>query len=71
MIKMAKSRLTSEQAVTRLLAQLPAMGHKELRQHWREQFDREPSQGMHRYGQRTLAMEWTEFMARIISGPTR
>ena len=24
-----------------------------------------------RYGQRTLAMEWTEYMGRIISGPTR
>jgi hypothetical protein len=45
---MAKPRLTSEQAVTRFLAQLPAMGHKELRQHWREQFDREPSPGMRR-----------------------
>jgi hypothetical protein len=45
MIKTAKPRLTSEQAVTRFLAQLPAMSHKELRQHWRELFDREPNTG--------------------------
>jgi len=48
MIKTAKARLTTEQAVGRLLAQLPAMGHKELRQHWRELFDREPNPGMRR-----------------------
>ena len=48
MVKVAKPRLTSEQAITRFLARLPAMGHKELRQHWRELFDREPSPGMRR-----------------------
>jgi hypothetical protein len=48
MIEMAKARLTREQAVARLLAQLPAMGHKELQQHWRELFGREPSPGMRR-----------------------
>jgi hypothetical protein len=41
MTKMAKARLTKEQAVTRPLAQLPAMDHKELKQRWREQFDGE------------------------------
>ena len=48
MVKMAKARLTREQAGTRFLAQLRAMGHKELRQHWRELFDREPSSGLRR-----------------------
>lgn len=45
---MAKARLTREQAVARLLAQLPAMDNKELRQHWSELFGREPSPGMRR-----------------------
>lgn len=48
MSTMAKVRLTKEQAVARLLAQLPAMDHKELQQHWRELFGREPSPGMRR-----------------------
>jgi hypothetical protein len=48
MIKTVKARLTREQAVTRLLARLPTMGHKELQQHWRELFGREPSPGMRR-----------------------
>ena len=46
MMKIAKARLTREQAVARLLAQLPAMDHKELQQHWRELFDREATPGM-------------------------
>src|SRR5580658_7640842 len=48
MVKIAKAGLTKEQAVARLLAQLPAMDHKELQQHWRELFGREPSPGMRR-----------------------
>jgi len=48
MTKMMKAGLTRDQAVTRFLAQLPSMGHKELRQHWRELFDRQPSPGMRR-----------------------
>ena len=36
-----EGQTNKEQAVTRLLAQLPAMDHKELKQRWREQFDRE------------------------------
>ena len=48
MMKTATPRLTKEQAVAALLAQLPAMGHKELQQHWRELFGREPSPGMRR-----------------------
>ncbi len=48
MVKIAKPRLTSEQAGTLFLEQLPAMSHKELRQHWRELFDREPNTGMRR-----------------------
>lgn len=37
-----------QQAVDRLLAQLPTMDHKELRQHWRKLLGREPSHGMRR-----------------------
>jgi hypothetical protein len=48
MIKTAKARLTREQAVARLLAQLPAMDHKALQQHWRDLIGREPSPGMRR-----------------------
>lgn len=48
MIKLAKAGFTKEQAVVRLLAQLPAMDHKELRQHWRDLFGREPSPGTRR-----------------------
>jgi Protein of unknown function (DUF2924) len=48
MTKMAKARLTKEQEVARLLAQLPAMDHKELQRHWRELFGRESSPGMRR-----------------------
>ncbi len=39
---------TKQQAVDQLLAQLPAMHHKELQQQWRELFGREPSPGMRR-----------------------
>ena len=39
---------TKQQAVAQLLAQLPAMDYKELKQHWRELFGREPSPGMRR-----------------------
>jgi hypothetical protein len=46
--QMAKARLKKEQAVARLLEQLPAMGHKELQQCWRELIGREPSPGMRR-----------------------
>jgi Protein of unknown function (DUF2924) len=45
---MAKARLTKEQAVARFLAQLPAMGRRELQQQWRNLFGREPSPGMRR-----------------------
>jgi len=45
---MAKTKFTREQAVARLVAQLPAMDNKELRQHWRELIGREPSLGMRR-----------------------
>jgi hypothetical protein len=48
MIKTAKARLTREQAVARLLAQLPAMNHRQLQQYWRELIGREPSPGMRR-----------------------
>jgi Protein of unknown function (DUF2924) len=48
MVMMAKAKLTKEQAITRLLARLPAMDHKELQQHWKELFGREPSPGMRR-----------------------
>jgi hypothetical protein len=48
MIKVAKARPTKEQAVARVLAQLPGMGHKELEKHWKEVFGREPSRGMRR-----------------------
>lgn len=36
-----EGQTNNEQAVTRLLAQLPAMDHKELKHRWREQFGRE------------------------------
>lgn len=48
MVEMAKARLKKEQAVAQFLGELPAMGHKELQQHWRELFGREPSPGMRR-----------------------
>lgn len=40
--KITKQKLTKRQAIDQLLAQLPAMDHKELRQRWRELFGREP-----------------------------
>jgi hypothetical protein len=46
--QMAKAGLTREQAVAQLLVQLPTMGNKELRQHWRELFGRDPRPGMRR-----------------------
>jgi hypothetical protein len=36
-----EGQTNKEQAVTRLLAQLTAMDHKELKHRWREQFGRE------------------------------
>jgi hypothetical protein len=48
MIRMAKAGPTRKQAVARLLAQLPAMDRKELQQHWRELFGREPNPGLRR-----------------------
>ena len=42
------SKLRKEQAVGRFLTQLATMEHKELQQHWRELFGREPSPGMRR-----------------------
>jgi hypothetical protein len=46
--KITKPKPTKQQAVDQLLAQLPAMDHKELRQQWRELIGREPSTGMRR-----------------------
>jgi hypothetical protein len=46
--KITRPKHTKQQAIDRLLAQLPAMGHKELQQHWRDLFGREPSPGMRR-----------------------
>ncbi len=43
-----KPKPTKQWSVARLLAQLPAMNYKELQQHWRELFGREPSPGMRR-----------------------
>jgi len=44
----AKTGLTREQAVAQFLGQLLAMDHKQLQQHWRDLFGREPSRGMRR-----------------------
>ena len=46
--KITTPKPTKQQAVERLLAQLPAMDHKELQQHWRDLFGREPTPGMRR-----------------------
>ncbi len=47
-IKMVKAGHTREQAVARLLGQLPAMGRRELQQLWRELFGRDPSPRLRR-----------------------
>lgn len=46
--KFTKPKSSKQQAVDRLLAQLPEMDYKELQQLWRELFGREPSLGMRR-----------------------
>ena len=46
--KNTRPKPTKQQAVDQLLAQLPAMHHKELRQHWRDLFGREPNPRMRR-----------------------
>jgi hypothetical protein len=39
---------TKQQAIDQFLARLPGMDYKELRQHWKELFGRDPSPGMRR-----------------------
>jgi hypothetical protein len=41
--KITKLKPTKQQAIDRLLAQLPTMNRKELQQQWRELFGREPN----------------------------
>jgi hypothetical protein len=48
MIGTARAKLTREQAVVRFMAQLPGMDRKELQQHWKELFGREPSPRLRR-----------------------
>jgi hypothetical protein len=46
--KIDKSKPTIQQAVDRLLAQLPTMGRKALEKLWRDLFDRTPSPALRR-----------------------
>jgi hypothetical protein len=46
--KITKPKHTKQQAVDQLLTQLPGMHHSELRQHWRDLFERDPSPSMRR-----------------------
>jgi hypothetical protein len=47
-VRAGKASFAKEPAVAQFLVQLPTMGNKELRQHWRELFGRDPRPGMRR-----------------------